>query len=180
METAELIEAIDVYRFHGVDRFFDIMPLLYNPEATRSVVKKLAETVPEEATHIASMEARGFILGPLVAQELDLPFVAFRKPGKLPGEVAVSSAHDIEYRKGNQIEVQKGALKPGDRVLILDDVAATCNTAGAAAELVESMGAEVAGFSFLIYLSSLRNLNSGFMDRWGDKVKYLIDDRDIP
>ena len=98
-------------------------------------------------------EARGFILGGAVAYALGAGFVPARKPGKLPAETT-SAEYQLEYGV-DTLEMHKGAVGPGDVVLIIDDVLATGGTAAAKAELVMGSGAEVAGFAFLMELDFL-------------------------
>ena len=102
---------------------------------------------------VVGLDARGLIFGIAVAQELDLPFVMARKPGKLPGET-VSVDYGLEYGS-NTIEMQKDAIAPGSRVAIIDDVLATGGTAAAAGSLVRELGGTVSGHFFAIELVSL-------------------------
>ena len=99
------------------------------------------------------MEARGFLAGLITAQRLGVGFVAARKPGKLPGET-LSMAYDLEYGT-DTLEIQRGALTAGERVLIVDDVIATGGTAVAAVKLVEKAGAEVVGIRAIMELVGL-------------------------
>ena len=102
---------------------------------------------------IAGTESRGFIFGMPVAYALHKPFIMIRKTGKLPRAVT-SKEYDLEYGKA-VIEVHKDAIKPGQRVVIIDDLVATGGTAKATAELVESLGGEVVRLLFLIELAGL-------------------------
>ena len=102
---------------------------------------------------MVAAEARGFLLGPALALELGAGFVLARKPGKLPYET-VSASYELEYGS-SQLEVHSDALASGARVLVHDDLLATGGTAGALCELVEQLGGEVAGCSFLIELAFL-------------------------
>jgi adenine phosphoribosyltransferase len=99
------------------------------------------------------MEARGFIFGSLVAWELGLGFVPLRKPGKLPYDVQTVD-YDLEYGSAS-LEVHSDALGKGDRVLLIDDLLATGGTAKASCELIESLGATVAGCAFVVELDFL-------------------------
>ena len=99
------------------------------------------------------IESRGFILGGALADRLGAGFVPVRKPGKLPAKT-VSQSYDLEY--GNdRLEMHADAVAPGEKVLIVDDVVATGGTAYATAKMVESLGAEVVGFGFIIELTFL-------------------------
>jgi adenine phosphoribosyltransferase len=135
--------------------FKDITPLLLDPRALRRAVELMAE--PFQAANLSrvvSIESRGFLLGAPIALALDAGLVPIRKPGKLPaarGRVEYA----LEYGT-DALEMHKDAVGPGDRVLIVDDVLATGGTAEAAAKLVRSHGAEVAGFTFLIELDFLK------------------------
>jgi len=102
---------------------------------------------------VVGIESRGFMFGPGVAYDLNAGFVPMRKPGKLPAK-AIRQGYDLEYGT-DAIEMHEGAVEPGERVLIVDDLIATGGTALAAAHLVESAGATVAGFGFIIELTFL-------------------------
>jgi adenine phosphoribosyltransferase len=104
-------------------------------------------------SHIAAIESRGFILGAPLAVSMGIPFVPIRKAGKLPRSVRRIS-YALEYGTG-VLEVHDDALGAGSRVLIVDDVLATGGTALAAGELLHGLGAQVAGYSFLVALDVL-------------------------
>ena len=134
--------------------FKDITPLLKDPGALEAAVQALAE--PYRGANLASVaaiESRGFIFAAAVAVELGCGFVPLRKPNKLPAETA-SAAYELEYG-ADTIEVHVDAIRPGDRVAIIDDVIATGGTAAAAVELVETLGGNLLGISFLIDLAFL-------------------------
>lgn len=134
--------------------FKDICPLLAHPTLFKRVLRHLAEHAADcQATHIIGMESRGFLFAMPLATELGLPFIPARKSGKLPGEV-IKQSYTLEYGI-DHVEIQKAALVSDARYLIVDDVIATGGTAGAVARLVQSNGATVAGFSFVIELSFL-------------------------
>lgn len=134
--------------------FRDISPLLADPVLLRETVDALAEPWQGEGvTRVLGVESRGFLLGPMVAERLGAGFAMVRKPGKLPAET-VRASYDLEYGS-DAIEMHADAVGASDRVLIHDDVIATGGTAAATAELVASLGAEVAGFSFLIEIEAL-------------------------
>lgn len=134
--------------------FRDITPLLQDPTALRDTVQALAAPWQDaELDYVAGIEARGFVFGPAVALALGVGFIAIRKAGKLPGKVA-SKEYALEYGTAT-IEVHSDAVQAGQRVLVLDDVLATGGTAAAACELLEGLGASVAGLSFLIELLAL-------------------------
>ena len=126
--------------------FRDIMPLLQEPEALREAVDRLVEYgAGKHVDMVMGAEARGFILG--------AGFVCARKPGKLPHET-IFAEYDLEYGT-DRLEVHADAIKPGQRVLVHDDLLATGGTAAAKIELVEKLGGEVVGVAFIIELSGL-------------------------
>lgn len=134
--------------------FKDITPLLADAQAFRECVDALA--APWRAQRIdaiCAVEARGFIFGAALARALDTGFVPLRKPGKLP---AVTLGVDFELEYGQaRLEVHADALPPGARVLIIDDVLATGGTLAAARQLVERLGAEIAGAAVVLELAFL-------------------------
>jgi adenine phosphoribosyltransferase len=105
-------------------------------------------------TGVVGMEARGFIFGSLVAWELGVGFIPLRKPGKLPYDVQ-SASYDLEYGS-TSLEVHLDAVDASDTVLLVDDLIATGGTARASCELVESLGAKIAGCAFVIELDDLK------------------------
>src|SRR5680860_1134483 len=134
--------------------FKDIMPLLQDPLALRYAVDSLTEFSAEKKVDIVlGAEARGFILGAALAYSLGAGFVAARKPGKLPCDVA-SAEYDLEYGK-DSLEIHADAIPQGARVLIHDDLLATGGTARAKAYLVEKLGGEVVGAAFVVELAFL-------------------------
>jgi adenine phosphoribosyltransferase len=134
--------------------FRDITPLMASPQAFRAAVDGLAAYGRSvEAQLVIGAEARGFLLGPAVANELDSGFVLARKPGKLPYET-VTAEYELEYGV-DRLELHTDAIAPGTRVLVHDDLLATGGTARALCSLVEQLGGTVAGCGFLIELSDL-------------------------
>jgi adenine phosphoribosyltransferase len=134
--------------------FKDLTPLMADAGALSLAVRALAEPArPLAPQFVVAAEARGFLLGPALALELGAGFVLARKPGKLPYET-VSAEYELEYGAG-QLELHSDALSSGARVLVHDDLLATGGTARALCELVEQLGGEVVGTSFLIELSFL-------------------------
>jgi adenine phosphoribosyltransferase len=134
--------------------FKDITPVLADPALFGEVVEAMAEPWRGEGiTHVVGIESRGFILGAPVALALGAGFVPIRKPGKLPFATRFEE-YALEYGT-DRLEVHVDACETGARVLIVDDVLATGGTAAAACRLVEALGGEVAGLSFLLSLSFL-------------------------
>ena len=134
--------------------FRDITTLLQDPDALRTVVDTIAEHYDEGSVDVVvGAEARGFIFAPAIACKLGAGFVPVRKPGKLPAET-ISATYELEYGT-DTIEIHKDAIKPGQRVLMVDDLLATGGTMAACCELVENLGGEIIGCAFVIELSFL-------------------------
>jgi adenine phosphoribosyltransferase len=134
--------------------FRDIMPLLQDPVALREAVDRLVEYgTGKHVDVILGAEARGFILGAAIAYGLGAGFVCARKPGKLP-YATVGAEYDLEYGT-DRLEVHADAIKPGQNVLVHDDLLATGGTAKAKIQLVEKLGGRVVGCAFLIELQEL-------------------------
>ena len=134
--------------------FRDITPLLGNPEAFAGAIEALSQPFVEAGIeYVAAVEARGFIFGSAVAEKLGAGFVPIRKQGKLPYKTQ-SITYDLEYGT-DTLEVHEDAVARGARVLMVDDLLATGGTMAAACDLIDRMGAEVAGIAFLIELTGL-------------------------
>ena len=134
--------------------FKDVTPLLGDPKAFATAVDAIVLQFGRgEVDKVLGIEARGFILAAPVAYHFGAGFVPARKAGKLPA-ARRSVAYELEYGT-EAIEVHEDAFRPGDRVLIVDDVLATGGTAAAAVKLVEDLGAHVVGLAFLIELGFL-------------------------
>ena len=132
--------------------FRDLSPLWASSSASaRCAVAMAAEAGPVDL--VVGIEARGFLAGMLVAPRLGVGFVAARKPGKLPGEL-LSVEYELEYG-ADGLELQIGAIAPGSRVLLVDDVLATGGTMAAAVSLVEQADATVASIRCVLELSAL-------------------------
>ncbi len=135
--------------------FKDITPLLQDPATYRSAMDRLAEHYQDANVDVVvGVESRGFIFGAPLAYLLNSGFVPVRKFGKLPSQT-VSVEYALEYGT-NIVEVHKDAIRPGQRVLIVDDLLATGGTVAAAIELVEKLGGQIAGIAFLVELSYLK------------------------
>jgi len=135
--------------------FKDITTLLDNAEALQYAVHAMAKPVEDQGvTKIVGIESRGFIFGMPIAYKMKLPFVPIRKPCKLPAPVE-QERYELEYGT-DCIEIHRDALSNGDRVLLIDDLLATGGTMVAARRLVERLGAQVVGISFLIELDFLK------------------------
>ncbi len=134
--------------------FKDITPLIANPRAFHIVLDALAERfIGEHVDAIVGVEARGFIFGGALAARLNASFVPVRKPGKLPG-AADKVDYETEYSLAT-LEMHKGSIPEGARVVVVDDLLATGGTARAAAELVHKQGGYVVAYAFVVELSFL-------------------------
>lgn len=154
MESIEkLIRNIPDFPSPGI-MFRDITTLLKDPDGLQISVDAIAEAFKNtDFDLVLGPESRGFIFGVPLAYKLKKGFVPARKVGKLPAETARIS-YSLEY--GNaEIEIHKDAIKPGAKVVIVDDLLATGGTAKAVADLVTQLGAEVVGMAFLIELAPL-------------------------
>lgn len=165
-ELNKTIQSVQDFPKRGVV-FKDINPLFKQPALMKKVIAEMADFAKQvNAQHIVGIESRGFFFGIPLALELNIPFVAARKKGKLPGDV-ISQDYLLEYGT-DCIEIQKAAIYENERYLIVDDVIATGGTAKATAEIIHKGGALVCGFSFLIELSFLNG--KSVLDE-GNKLK---------
>ena len=135
--------------------FRDVTSILQDAEGLKLAIDSLqAELDGLDFDVIAGTESRGFIFGMPIAYNLHKPFVLVRKKGKLPRET-VSASYDLEYGSA-EIEMHKDSIKPGQKVVLIDDLIATGGTIEAAAKLVESLGGEVVRIIFLMELAGLK------------------------
>lgn len=131
--------------------FRDVTPMVADPAAFNEACDQIAAFGKKvKADIVIGPESRGFIFGAPVAVKMGVGFAPVRKPGKLPRET-VSCKYDLEYGS-NEVFMHKDAIKPGQRVLIVDDLLATGGTAMASAKMVEELGGVVAGIAFVIEL----------------------------
>ncbi len=134
--------------------FKDITPLLQSPEGLRKAIDGLAGMFePRTYDVVCGIESRGFIFGTALAHKLGKGFVPIRKPGKLPWKTA-SESYELEYGK-DTIEIHVDGVRPGERVLLVDDLLATGGTMGAALKLVRRIGGVPVGCAFVIELCFL-------------------------
>jgi len=134
--------------------FRDITPLLGDSKALVAAIDGMAAGFADEGVeYVGAVEARGFIFGSAVAERLGAGFVPIRKTGKLPSKTE-SVTYDLEYGT-DTLEVHCDAVREGAKVLMVDDLLATGGTMAAACELIEKIGGEIAGISFLIELCDL-------------------------
>ena len=135
--------------------FKDITPLLSNPQVSKACLEQLLDLVGNQKIDtVVGVEARSFFFGNSLAQSLNAGFVPVRKPGKLPADT-ISQTYDLEYGT-DTLQIHKDAIKPGDRVLIHDDILATGGTAKAVCNLVERLGGVIVQCNFLIALDFLQ------------------------
>ncbi len=134
--------------------FYDISPLLAHSDAWVEAVEQLAAAVePHKPDLLVGIESRGFLVTAPLAFKMGLGFVMIRKRGKLPGDT-IGHEYSLEYGT-DAVEIKKNLIEPGQRVVILDDLLATGGTAKATMELLNQVGANVAGAVFLIELVGL-------------------------
>jgi adenine phosphoribosyltransferase len=161
MDLAKKIRDVPDFPVKGV-LFKDITTLIQDPDAFQEAIDALVDHyIDEEIDVVAAIESRGFIFGAPLAYELAAGFVPIRKPGKLPSE-KISADYTLEYGT-NTLEVHKDAIRPGQRVLLVDDVLATGGSAKTSAELIERLGGKIVGIAFLVditYLKGMQKLTS--------------------
>ena len=152
-ELTERIRDVPDFPKPGI-LFKDITPLLQDPVALRQVTDRIsAPFAGQNVDLVASVESRGFILATPVALNLHAGVVPIRKRGKLPADT-IHADYELEYGT-NTLEMHRDAVRPGQRVLIVDDVLATGGTVKACIDLVEQLGGVVAGIAFLAELTFL-------------------------
>ena len=138
--------------------FYDITTLLKDKGGFRKVIDALTDQIrPYNADVVLGIEARGYIFAPALAYNLGAGFVPVRKPNKLPAAVERIS-YELEYGM-DTLEIHKDAVKPGMRIIIADDLLATGGTSLATVRLVEKLGGQVVGVSFVIELEALKGRN---------------------
>src|SRR5699024_8174801 len=157
MDYKKHIKIVDNWPQEGV-QFKDITPLMANGPAFKAAVQDIVAYAKEkEVEVIVGPEARGFIVGCPVAYELGIGFIPVRKKGKLPRE-DVQVDYGLEYGE-NTLAIHQDAIKPGQRVLITDDLLATGGTIEATIKLVEELGGIIVGCAFLIELGYLEGIS---------------------
>ncbi len=153
MDLKSKIREIEGFPKAGIN-FKDITPLLLDSAALKySIDQMVAQIDALDCDLIVGPEARGFIFGTALSYAANLPFAPIRKPGKLPYKTE-SYSYDLEYGT-DTLQIHLDAIKPGDKVVLVDDLLATGGTIEAASKLVEKLGGEVVKIIFLIELSFL-------------------------
>jgi len=153
MNVEDYIRTIPDFPHEGI-MFRDVSTLFGDPRGFRMAIDLLLHPFTGlQIDHVAGIEARGFILGGAIAHQLSVGFIPVRKKGKLPWKT-IEQEYALEYGEA-VVEVHEDAAKPGDKVLIVDDLLATGGTAEAAIKLVRRLGAEVVGCAFVVDLPDL-------------------------
>jgi adenine phosphoribosyltransferase len=153
LQIESLVRAIPDFPIPGI-LFRDITPLLKDAKGFKAAVDLFVDKYKgQEIDYVVAIEARGYMLGAPLAYSIGAGFVPVRKPGKLPG-TKFTEEYALEYGT-NSLEIHDDAIGHGQRVLVVDDLLATGGTAAATARLLERLGAQITGFSFLIELSFL-------------------------
>jgi len=166
----EIAKVIPYFPYKKLDRFYDIGGVLKHPKLFNAMCSVMAKRYRKlGVTKILGFEARGFLFTP-VAIKLGVPFVMLRKAGKMPNTIS-SGPYTKEYEGVDEMCIQKGALVPGDKVILIDDLIATGGTLCAGIELVKACEAEVVECSCMIELKALKGrdrcLKAGAKDVWG-------------
>jgi adenine phosphoribosyltransferase len=153
VEIEAFIRAIPDFPIPGI-LFRDITPLLKDKQGFRAAIDLFVDRFSgRDIAHVVGIESRGYIFGAPLAYAIGAGFIPVRKPGKLPYE-KLSEEYALEYGT-NSLEIHADALRPGERVVVVDDLLATGGTAAATGRLLERLGAHVDAFAFLIELTGL-------------------------
>ncbi|CAM3075698.1 adenine phosphoribosyltransferase [Limosilactobacillus mucosae] len=153
LDLYKYVASIPDYPEKGII-FRDILPLMADGEAFKQATDEITAFARErDVDMVVGPEARGFIVGCPVAYELGVGFAPARKKGKLP-RATVSASYQLEYGEAT-LQMENDSVKPGQRVLVVDDLLATGGTIGATVDMVEQMGGKVVGAAFLIELKEL-------------------------
>ena len=154
MDYKKYVASVPDFPKEGI-LFRDITPLMQDGVAFNSACNELIEFAKEVGAEVVvGPESRGFIFGCPIAKDLNIGFIPVRKPNKLPRET-ISCDYELEYGK-NTLCIHKDSIKPGQKVLFIDDLLATGGTVEASIKLVEELGGIVVGCGFLIELVDLK------------------------
>jgi len=169
MNLRDFIRDIPDFPQKGI-MFRDLTPLMGDADALAFAVNELSKQFrTDRIDKIVGVEARGFIIGAALAYAMHVGFVPARKPGKLPYK-SVRKEYELEYGV-SILEMHEDAIKPGERVLIVDDLLATGGTVSATADLVRSLGGDIIAYAFLVTLKDL----GGASKLSGGRVVSLLD-----
>lgn len=153
MDLKDHIRSIPDFPKPGI-LFYDVSTMLAHADAWQVAMGRMAKMIGHHRPDVlAGIESRGFLVAAPLALKLGIGFVMVRKKGKLPGET-IEHRYDLEYGS-DTIEIQKDAVAPGQRVVVLDDLLATGGTMNASIELLRKVGADVVGSACMIELSFL-------------------------
>ena len=156
MNLKDRIDEIPNFPKKGI-LFRDFGPILRDPQAISFVSDEFSRHFhPNDFDLIAGIESRGFLLACTLASRYEKGMIMIRKAGKLPGKT-IKVQYKLEYGKGT-LEIQKGAVTAGQRILVCDDLLATGGTAEASAKLVKKAGGKIVGFAFIIELMELEGI----------------------
>ena len=152
--VADYIRTIPDFPEPGI-MFRDVTSVLQDPDGLKLAIDETAKLCgdPDEIDAVVGLESRGFIFGMPLAYNLHKPFILVRKKGKLPCET-IEQTYDLEYGSAT-IEMHKDSIKPGQKVVVVDDLIATGGTVAAAIKLIEKLGGEVTKCVFLLELAGL-------------------------
>lgn len=168
MNLKSLIREIPDFPSKGIS-FKDITTLLKDPDALKIVVRSIVDHFQGKGiTKVLGIEARGFILGGIIAKELNAGFIPVRKEGKLPAG-KISEVYALEYGT-DCVEIHKDALTKDDVILIHDDLLATGGTANAVLTLVKRIGIEKVFFSFIVDLEFIRTTSKEEVQKYDPQV----------
>ncbi|MBP0481310.1 adenine phosphoribosyltransferase [Sagittula salina] len=169
-EIKDYIRSIPDFPHEGV-MFRDVTTLFADPRGFRMAIDQLLHPYAGvRFDKVVGLEARGFILGGAVAHQLSAGFVPVRKKGKLPGRT-IEQSYTLEYGEAT-VEVHDDAIKPGEKILLVDDLLATGGTAEAGIALIERLGGEVIGCAFIVDLPDLGGRKR--LERLGMEVHALV------
>lgn len=153
MDLKDHIRSVSDFPKPGI-LFYDISTLLAHADAWQVALGRMAKLISQHQPDVlAGIESRGFLVAAPLAAKLGIGFCMIRKPGKLPGDI-ISHEYDLEYGS-DTIQIQKDAVKPGQRVVVLDDLLATGGTLAASLALFEKVDAKVVGSACIIELTFL-------------------------
>ncbi|OWY00952.1 MULTISPECIES: adenine phosphoribosyltransferase [Thioclava] len=153
MNVKDYIRTIADFPHEGI-MFRDVTTLFADPRGFRMAIDQMLHPwAGQQIDKVVGLEARGFIIGGAIAHQLSKGFVPIRKKGKLPGQT-ISQAYQLEYGEA-VMEMHEDAIKPGEKVLVVDDLLATGGTAQAGIQLIERVGGEIVGLSFIVDLPEL-------------------------